>query len=317
MSIKSESSLLVIGASVIDIFGFSKKKYRQYNSTPGKVKLSYGGVCRNVAENMARIGVKNKFISILGDDENGYNMIEHSKKIGYDMSDSLIIKGQSTPTYLAILDENGEMVSAIADLKIIDALDKEFLERKAELIRNATYTVLDSDNPEVMEYLLTTYGKETNFILDPVSAAKAEGITHLVKYFHTIKPNRHEAEVLAGFPINNDEDLRKACEYFLGLGVKNVFISLDEDGIYYTDGEIWGKTKAINVLVKNVTGAGDSFVAGIGYGYMNNLSMKDIVKFAIAMSTITIAHEETIHPDICLELVQKELENTEWIEQIF
>ena len=85
-----ESYALVFGASVVDIFGFSTKKYRPYNSTPGKVRMSFGGVCRNIAENLARINVNTKFISVIGDDEKGRSMIEHSQLYGYDMSDSLI-----------------------------------------------------------------------------------------------------------------------------------------------------------------------------------------------------------------------------------
>ena len=111
-----------------------------------------------------------------------------------------------------------------------------------------------------------------------------------------MKPNRHEAEILAGFPITDIDDLIKASNYFLGLGIKKVFISLDADGIFYNDGVSCGKIKATEVDVKNVTGAGDSFVAGLGYGYMNKMPIEDIVKFAITMSNITISHEETIHP---------------------
>ncbi|SHI65367.1 pseudouridine kinase [Clostridium cavendishii DSM 21758] len=314
MNVK-EPYLLVFGASVVDIFGFSSANYRPYNSTPGKVKMSFGGVCRNIAENMARVGVNTQFISILGDDETGKNMLEHGAEIGYDMTNSMIIKGKSTPTYLAILDERGEMVSAIADMSSIDAMTTEFVDSKKELIENAEYTFLDADNPVIMEYLLTNFRHKTNFVLDPVSAEKASWVKHLIKYFHTIKPNRHEAEILAGFPIQDDDDLKKACEYFIGLGVKKVFISLDEDGIFYYDGKECGKTKAKNVTVKNVTGAGDSFVAGLGYGYMNELSIEDTVKFAITMSNITISHEETIHPSMSLKFVEESMGNFEWISK--
>lgn len=306
--------LLVLGAAVIDIFGFSKEKYQAFNSTPGSIKISYGGVCRNIAENMARVGVNTKFISILGDDENGYNMIEHSKRIGYDMSDSLILKGKSTPTYLAILNEAGEMVSAIADMKSINEMSESFIDSKAEVIEQAEYTFLDSDNPKIMEYLLKKFQGKTKFVLDPVSSAKAEKISHLVKYFHTVKPNRHETEALVGFEIKNNDDLDKAAKILLDQGVKNVFISLDEEGIYYCNKNECGRIKAKDVLVKNVTGAGDAFVAGLGYGYKNKLSIKEIVKFAIAMSNITISHEETIHPDMCYEMVKGEMESIDWIE---
>ncbi|WP_066873963.1 carbohydrate kinase family protein [Clostridium mediterraneense] len=312
MNTGKEPYILVFGAAIVDIFGFSRSKYRSYNSTPGEVKMSYGGVCRNIAENMARVGANVKFISILGDDSNGQQMMEHGAKHGYDMSDSLILKGMSTPTYLAVLDENGEMVSAIVDMKSIDRMTPEFIDSKREIIENAEYVVLDADNPAIMEYLLTNFSDKTKFILDPVSAEKAGWVKHLVKYFHTIKPNRHEAEILAGFPIIDDDDLIRASNYFIELGVEKVFISLDADGIFYNDGKECGKICSGKVKVVNVTGAGDSFVAGMGYGYLNGLSSEETVKFSISMSVLTIAHEQTIHPEMCYEKVIETANNMEW-----
>ena len=309
--------LLVLGASIMEIFGFSTSNYRAYNSTPGKIKMSFGGVCRNIAENSARIGINTKFLSVLGDDECGKSILEHSREIGYNMEDSMIIKGASTPTYLAILDENGEMVSAISDMKSLNAMTEEFIDSKKELIKNAKYVVVDSDNPKILSYILKNFSKETNFILDPVSAEKATWVKDMIKDFHTIKPNRHEAEILAGFPIKDTEDLIRASNYFLSLGIKKVYISLDSEGIFYNDGEKCGKVKALDVIVKNVTGAGDSFVAGIGHGYMNKLDEVDIVKFSMAMSIITIADEATIHPQMCLNKVLEEIDKIKWIEETY
>ena len=243
---------LVFGVSVFDICGFTDRNYRCNDSNPGKVKTSFGGVCRNIAECMARVGVNTKFISILGDDETGNRMMEHSKIMNYDMSESLIVKGGHTPTYMAILDEQGEMVSAVVDMKIIDMFTTDFIDSKSEIIKNAEYMILDSDRPDIVEYLIKTFSENTKFILDPVSAAKAKNIKHLIKYFHTIKPNRYEAEIMCGFEIKNDEDLRKAGKYFIDLGIKNVFITLDEDVIYYNNGIEEGKIKAKEVSVVNV-----------------------------------------------------------------
>ncbi|MDY7061726.1 MAG: carbohydrate kinase family protein [Sarcina ventriculi] len=309
--------LLVLGASIMDIFGFSTSNYRAYNSTPGKIKMSFGGVCRNIAENSARIGINTKFLSVLGDDECGKSILEHSREIGYNMEDSMIIKGASTPTYLAILDENGEMVSAISDMKSLNAMTEEFIDSKKELIKNAKYVVVDSDNPKILSYILKNFSKETNFILDPVSAEKATWVKDMIKDFHTIKPNRHEAEILAGFPIKDTEDLIRASNYFLSLGIKKVYISLDSEGIFYNNGKQCRKVKALDVIVKNVTGAGDSFVAGIGHGYMNKLDEVDIVKFSMAMSIITIADEATIHPEMCLNKVLEEIDKIKWIEETY
>lgn len=306
--------ILVFGASVVDMFGFCKSNYRSCDSIPGRIKISFGGVSRNIAENMARVGVPTKFISIIGDDEIGRSMLTHSLKIGYDMRNSLILEGRSTPTYMAVLDEKGEMVSAVADLDSISAMTTDFIDSKAPMIENAKYTFLDADDPEILEYLLTKFQGKTKFILDPISSTKAEKVKHLIKYFHTIKPNRVEAEVLSGIKINSKEDLIKVGQFFLDLGVENIFISLDADGIFYMNKNEFGTLKSEGVSVVNVTGAGDSFVAGLGYGYINNLPIKEIVKFSMAMSIVTISHEETIHPDMGHEIINKVIENTTWIE---
>lgn len=314
---KHEPYVLVMGVSICDIFGFTNKSYKTHESNPGSIKVSFGGVCRNIAENMVRVGVNTKFISVLGDDERGKNMLEHAKKINLDMSESLILKGKNTPTYMAILDENGEMVSAVVDMETADSITEEFVDSKSEIIKNSTYTIIGADYPETVEYLVKNYKDKTDFILDPVSLTKAKALKHVLHYFHTIKPNRYEAEALCGFKIKNNDDVRKAGKYFIDLGIKNVFISLDADGIYYNNGEEEGVIKSEGVSVVNVTGAGDSLVAGIGYGYANKMNIKDTVKFAIAMSVITIAHEDTIHPEMGLELVEEYIKNIKWTENIY
>lgn len=304
---------LVFGASVVDIFGFSMKKYRPYNSTPGRVKMSFGGVCRNIAENLARVNVSTKFISVIGDDEKGRSMMEHSQLIGYDMSESLILKHGGTPTYLAILNERGEMVSAIADMGAIDELDISFIEEKRQIFEGAKYTFLDADSPKNLKYILETFKGQTKFILDPVSAEKALTIKHLLKYFHTIKPNRYEAEVLLDMQIESDDELIRAGNLFLEQGIEHVFISLDCDGIFYTDGNQYLKVKANHVDVQNVTGAGDSFVAGLGVGYMNDLDTLTTIKTAITMSNIAIMTDETINPKLSETLIEKMILDTEWV----
>ena len=243
--------------------------------------------------------------------------MDHATKWGYDMSHSMIVPGGSTPTYIAILDETGEMVSAVVDINIIHEMTTDFIDSKQEVIEGAEYMIFDADNARIVEHIVTKYQGKTEFILDPVSAAKAQGIKHLLPYFHTIKPNRYEAQVLCGFELSSEEAIREAGKYFRSLGIKKVFISLDADGIYYNSDEGEGIIRANNVHVVNVTGAGDSFVAGIGHAYMNSLPIRETVKIAVAMSVITIAHEETIHPEMHYDYVQHFIEEQNWYEVSF
>jgi len=311
----SNPYILVLGASIVDIIGFSNENYQRRDSIPGKIKISLGGVCRNIAENLGRVNVNTEFISIIGNDVNGNNILRNAEEVGYCMKHSLKLINECTPTYMAILNENGEMESAIVDMESLNKMEFSFIDSKADIIKNAEYVIIGSDSPDLVEYLLVNFSKHTKFILDPVSATKALAIKHLIKYFHTIKPNRIETEALCGFKINNAEDLKRAAEYFQELGVENIFISLDEDGIYYKTKTEEGKISSEAVEVKNVTGAGDSFVSGVGYGYMNNLSIKDTVKYAMAMSVITITHDDTINPNMSEEYVKAYIDKMKWIEE--
>ena len=312
----TDDYILVLGASVVDIFGFCDNKYTSFDSIPGVVKVSFGGVSRNIAENLARMEINTKFISVIGDDEMGFQMISHAKDIGYDVSESLILENNRTPTYLAVLNENGEMVSGINDMTNINKLDIDYLRTKADIIRKSLYTFVDADNPDNLEYLLNEF-KDTKFILDPISAVKTRNILPFIGKFHTIKPNKLEAEVISGIKIENEENLLKAAEKIHSLGVERMFITLDKDGVFYSDGKTKGLLKALNPTVKNVTGAGDSFVAGIGYGYVNNLKIDEIAKIATTMAFITISDKETIHPNLRLEKVLNEVKRINWEEHKF
>lgn len=306
--------VLVFGLSIYDIFGFTTRDYRTHDSNPGTVKVSYGGVCRNIAENMARVGLNTKFISYLGNDEKGAAMMDHAKKLNFDMSESLIVDGASTPTYMAILDEKGEMVSAVVDINMDEYMTTAFVDAKEAAIMGAEYMVFGADQPEIIEYIVKKYEGKTKFVLDPVSGPKAEKIKHLLPYFHTIKPNRHEAEALCGFLLDSEASIRKAGQHFLDLGIEKVFISLDADGIYYKTASEEGMIAAGKVEVVNVTGAGDSFMAGVTYGYMNGLSMTETVKMAQTMAILTISHQETICPDLDLEMVEQRCQEISWQE---
>ena len=83
---KNDPYILVLGASIVDIIGFSRRKYNSRDSIPGNIKISLGGVCRNIAENLARVNVNTSFISVLGGDDQGKNILNNSKEIGYNLA---------------------------------------------------------------------------------------------------------------------------------------------------------------------------------------------------------------------------------------
>jgi len=291
----------VIGGSNIDIEGYPNGELLLGDSNPGVVKTSLGGVGRNIAENLARLGVRTKFLSVVGSDAHGKRVLEHAKAIGLDMEDALIVDAP-TSTYLSVLDGARDMHVGIAYMDILDRLDIAYVQQHADIINHARFCVVDTNLPEVLAYLVTQY--DVLFVLDTVSASKAARAKHLLGYFHTIKTNRLEAEVLSGIVIRTQNDLQKVGRYFAERGVENSFITMGAEGVYYKTAEEEGIITSSSVEMVSATGAGDAFVAGLVHGLCAQKEVEDTVRFAMGASLMTIQSPDTIHPDIASQRVE-------------
>lgn len=308
---KTDGYVVIIGGTNVDIQGFPKKELVFKDSNIGNISISLGGVGRNIGENLVRLGVNTNLISIIGDDVYGNMILEESKKIGLNLENTLILEGESTSVYLSVLNEIGDMEVAISSMDIYDKMDIDFVKKHKEIIENAKLCIMDTNIPkEIIEYILQNF-KGVDFFVDTVSTAKTEKIKNLLGHFHTIKPNRLEAEILTGIKINDYGDLKKTTSYLHRKGVKRVFITLGENGVFYSDSNIMGHKKAPKIKVINATGAGDAFVAALAYGYMNDMGIEEVVDFAIYESIVALSHENTINPNMSVEEIKLKMKENE------
>lgn len=301
----------VVGGVNMDIHGVPKNKLIPGDSNIGSVRMSLGGVGRNIAENLVRLGIETKLISVLGDDMYGSKIIEESALIGLDMKDSLILKGESTSTYLAVLDETHDMSVAISSMDIYERMTVNFIKEKKHVIDNSRLCVLDTNIPaDVIEYLLSNH-RSTDFFLDTVSTAKAKKVKHLIGNIHTLKSNTIEVESITGIEIKTEDDLKRNCDYLMNKGVKEIFITLGKNGVFYCNQTTMNHIKADNVKPVNTTGAGDAFMAALAYCYLNDIDINESAKIATAASVVALSHENTINPNMSVENIKlkvKELE---------
>jgi len=309
--LREQPYISIVGGTNIDIQGFPHNDLVLKDSNPGEVKISFGGVGRNIGENLVKLGIETKLISAVGDDVYGRKILEDSKFINLNMEDSLILSQHATSTYLSILDGNGDMMVAVSHMDIIDKVSVDFIKNKKNIIENSKLCIIDTNIPkDTIEYILTNY-KGVDFFLDTVSTTKAKKVRDIIGYFHTIKPNRIEAEMLSGIKINNEKDLKGAANYFLEKGVKRVFITLGEEGIYYDDGVNFKHIRSPKIHVVNATGAGDACLAALAYSHFNNFSLDYTARFSMGAAILALAHENTINPNISLENINKMMKETE------
>ncbi|MCK5671804.1 MAG: MarR family transcriptional regulator, partial [Spirochaetales bacterium] len=136
--------VVLIGAANIDIQGFSSNPIIQRDSNPGRIEFCPGGVSRNIAENLARLGIMTELISALGDDPNGSLILESCKNCGIGSDYSLIVPNAVSSVYLAIMDDSRDMALALSDMTISDNITIKFLESRYEILKNAHSIVFDT-----------------------------------------------------------------------------------------------------------------------------------------------------------------------------
>lgn len=300
----NENYVTVIGGCNMDITGFPYNELIYDDSNPGIVKLSHGGVARNITENLAKLDVNIKFISIVGNDIYGSNILSNLEDNNIDISNILISESNITSTYLSVLDKNYDMKLAISSMGIIDEISIDYLNSKEDVIKNSKYVILDTNlSKDVIQYLVQNYNNK--FIIDAVSTSKAMKIKEILKYFHTIKLNRIEAETISEIKIENEESLEKIGDFFMKSGTKNLFITLGAEGVFYINSSSKGIVKPPNIHVINANGAGDAFTAAITYCFINEKPILDSVKYGIASSILTLQHENTINPNLSIQNINK------------
>ena len=115
----------------------------------------------------------------------------------------------------------------------------------------------------------------------------------------TLKPNIYESQIFSGTEIKNQDSLETAARIIIQKGVKNLFISMGADGVYYMDSSLNGKHyKSPRVNVINSTGAGDSMMAGLLYGKFRKMDVDKTIKFSLALAAYTIEDKNTINKGI-------------------
>jgi pseudouridine kinase len=305
----SDPFVALVGGANMDICASPASRMRMHDSNPGSVVTSPGGVARNIAENLARLGVDCRLVAAVGADHYGDVLMQQGRAAGIDMDAVLRFGDAQTSTYVSLLDESGDMHVAVNDMLIVDKLQPDQLRTHEQMLRQASLVVLDTNLPDAsIAYLCETLHDRPLFV-DAVSVAKAHRIGPHLESVHTLKAGRTEAEALCGMRCRTEKQLAKAARKFHRLGTRRVFISLGEKGLFYSDGDEAGiePVPGARPDVTNANGAGDALFAGIAYGWLNEWPLMKTIRFAMSAAGLAMSHRSTINPDMSHTSVEKHL----------
>ena len=302
--LRNPSYAAVIGGVNMDLGGQSAAPLVDRDSNPGKVRMSLGGVGRNIAHNLALLGTDVRLLTAFGDDLYAQKIAASCGELGIDISQSLQVPGASTSTYLFIAGPDGDMALAVSDMDIYDHVTPAWLQSRHALLENAQVIVVDTNIPaETIRWLCDNI--KVPVFADPVSTAKAEKLRGVLGKLHTLKPNRLEAELLSGVTITDEASLREAVRVLLSTGLHRVFISLGGDGVYAADRTGTAvHMPALPATMRNATGAGDAFMAALAFAYLEGTGLEDTARLAQAAAAIAIEGEQTINPNMSAEAIR-------------
>lgn len=279
--------VIVIGGANVDIKGRASGPFVSGTSNPGTVTVSAGGVGRNIADNLARLGVDVSLITALGDDANGEFLRQACGMAGIDLSNALT--RETTGTYLAVLDEAGELVSAVSDMRAIDRLGPAHLEAAAESLGRANMLVADCNIPVACLDWLCRFSmrNQVPLLIEPVSVLKAMKLLQFerVEPVFAITPNSQQLGVLVGGDVAR----------LHALGFANIVVHRGPEGALASDGTRRAEVRpATAAEIADVTGAGDAAVAGLVCGFLEGLPLALAARLGQCAAALKLGSRQSV-----------------------
>lgn len=262
--------IFVIGGAAVDITGRPESICRLRDSNIGTVRITPGGVGKNISRRLAGYEMDVQLITAIGMGYHAQLIADECRTAGVKM-DYTFTCSEHTGTFLSVLDEDGDFLVGISDMSILEKLTPDYLSPLLDRINEADMAVLDANlQPETLTFL--TERLTVPIFFDPVSCAKAPRIGDNIGRCYAVKPNRFEAAFLSGKSCDTVRGVYRAADWFLEQGVQRVFVSLGPEGVFWADKDASGVLPSACEKVVDTTGAGDAMCAGIIDGCLDGLA---------------------------------------------
>lgn len=298
-----------VGGANIDYMFTAKAELQRGTSNPVTSQTYYGGVARNVAENLSHWTSDVYLHTVVGSDPAGRRMLQTLQQAGVNIDHCLTLDSEHTAQYYAVLEATGELDIAYADMKIYDRIPKTAFLKACEPWKKQTIIFIDTNLPaDIIAELIQRQKQNDAWIcIDPVSVQKASKLPTNLDAVFLMKPNQYELAALTGMTIQNKKDCENAGRQLLQRGVKNIVISLGEAGYVIVNDEIISHHHAQPIKrLLDVNGAGDAFFAGLLFGLQQNTTLTDACEMGAIAAAHTIQSPYTVSPNITFTHIKQE-----------
>jgi len=303
--------VLVIGGAGIDVVGRVRDDLQMGISNPAHIRFSFGGVARNVAENLARLGQPVVLIAAIGTDQAGDQLLQWTTQAGVDTSAVLRTEAFPTGIYLGVVNPAGRLQLALDDMNATNALTPAHIKAKAELFRNASLVFIDANLPRDTLRTVLSLARKARLPVcaDPTSSILADRLKPYLRHLWMITPNGVEAGILCeqNFESSQRQRAMEAAKCLVSQGSTIALITLAEFGVVYASSETSGYIPAIRTKIVDPTGAGDALTAAVIFGLLNKVPLDDAVRLGVTAASLTLRQRGTVIPDLSQELLYDQL----------
>ena len=289
--------IVCVGGATLDRRYYAAQPLIAGTSNPVMGERAFGGVARNVAESLARLGVEVGLVSILGQDEAGDALLGDLRRLGVDVSAVARAEDERTGEYVAVVAPNGDLFVGLADMEIFSLLTPAHIERAAALLAEAAIVFADCNLEAELLADLAERRRRGAFelVLDAVSGPKARRLPRSLDGIDLLFLNIEEASSYLGGPPQTPEAAAAALR---GRGARAVVLTLGEKGAIVADAKGMIHSPAVAARAIDVTGAGDAMIAGTLYSLDRGEALADAVRMGALLAAITTEHGASVHPEL-------------------
>jgi pseudouridine kinase len=282
--------------------------------------MSNGGVARNVAENLARLGTEVILITAVGNDPQGERLLSQTAEVGVNVDHALVVPDQPTGTYLAILDNQGNLQLGLDeldnqgnlqlgldDMRVISSITPDYLRQRRELFKQATVVFIDANLPT--KTLATAVSQAWKALVpiaaDPTSVSLAPALIPHLSRLWLITPNETEAEVFCPHAVPHADSARAidAARYLVSQNVEIAIITMAEFGLGYATTDSSGHVPALQTEIIDPTGAGDALTSAVIFALLNDIPLDEAVRLGLSAAALTLRSPGTVALNLSLELL--------------
>lgn len=304
--------VMCIGAANMDYSFKATQNLVPKTSNPVVSTISFGGVVRNIAENLARLDMNVSLMTLVGDDTHGEALLNDASQLMHTFATDRL-KGEVTGSYYSVLNCDGDMDIGYADMNITSHMDRSWILEHKRHLNLGQWIVCDMNvNHDAVDALIEwSRTNQKKLALIGVSGPKMKNLPKDIASIEVIIVNRDETQ---SYFQTEETDLEKLCRLWLRKGVRQAVVTGGKEGCAYGNETVVQRQQAFSIeasKIINATGAGDAFSAALVYGLMQHETLERSVQYATSNASLTIQTATTVNRHLSLKEIKKEIERNE------